>query len=151
MSKGYLFSISDAVQAHWCASDAHRCASAKIGAWPTLVATLLLNWWQIMRHMIMSKDYCIQIQRQKIIGTAKDKRHKKRVATLFLNWWQMMRHMIMSTDNCIQIQRHKSISTAKDKCNRKRVTTLLWIWLKVPVLPKISATRKGWQHCYGSC
>ena len=90
----------------------------------------------------MSKDYCIQIQRQKIIGTAKDKRHKKRVATLFLNWWQVMRHMIMSTDNCIQIQRHKvmSISTAKDKCNRKRVTTLLWIWLKVPVLPKISAT-----------
>ena len=24
----------------WCASDAHRCASAKIGAWPTLIATL---------------------------------------------------------------------------------------------------------------
>ena len=37
MSKGYLFFISDAVHAHRCASDAHRYASAKIGAWPTLV------------------------------------------------------------------------------------------------------------------
>ena len=39
MSKGYLFFISDAVHAHRCASDAHRCASAKIGLWPTLERT----------------------------------------------------------------------------------------------------------------
>ena len=41
MSKGYLFFISDAVHAHRCASDAHRCASAKIGAWPTLISMVL--------------------------------------------------------------------------------------------------------------
>ena len=49
MSKGYLFFISDAVHAHRCASDAHRCTSAKIGAWPTLIRTLWdiqnTHWW----------------------------------------------------------------------------------------------------------
>ena len=35
MSKGYLFFISDAVHAHWC-------ASAKIGAWPALLQTQML-------------------------------------------------------------------------------------------------------------
>ena len=34
-----IFFTIDAVYAHWCASDAHRCASAKIGAWPALFQT----------------------------------------------------------------------------------------------------------------
>ena len=37
VKKRWFFFTIDAVYAHWCASDAHRCASAKIGAWPTLV------------------------------------------------------------------------------------------------------------------
>ena len=37
--QGLIFFISDAEYAHRCASDAHRCASAKIGAWPALVST----------------------------------------------------------------------------------------------------------------
>ena len=39
-----IFFTIDAVYAHWCASDAHRCASAKIGAWPALVQTLKANF-----------------------------------------------------------------------------------------------------------
>ena len=39
VKKIWFFFTIDAVYAHWCASDAHRCASAKIGAWPTLVST----------------------------------------------------------------------------------------------------------------
>ena len=39
-ARAIYFFISDAVHAHRCASDAHRCASAKIGAWPTLVGSL---------------------------------------------------------------------------------------------------------------
>ena len=37
VKKRWFFFTIDAVYAHWCASDAHRCASAKIGAWPTLI------------------------------------------------------------------------------------------------------------------
>ena len=40
VKKRWFFFTIDAVYAHWCASDAHRCASAKIGAWPSLVQTL---------------------------------------------------------------------------------------------------------------
>ena len=40
VKKRWFFFTIDAVYAHWCASDAHRCASAKIGAWPSLVETL---------------------------------------------------------------------------------------------------------------
>ena len=34
-----MFFTIDAVYAHLCASDAHRCASEKIGAWPSLIQT----------------------------------------------------------------------------------------------------------------
>ena len=37
VKKRWFFFTIDAVYAHWCASDAHRCASAKIGAWPALI------------------------------------------------------------------------------------------------------------------
>ena len=38
--KVYSFLLFDAVHAHQCASDAHRCTSAKLGAWPSLQWTL---------------------------------------------------------------------------------------------------------------
>ena len=41
VKKRWFFFTIDAVYAHWCASDAHRCASAKIGAWPALIGTQL--------------------------------------------------------------------------------------------------------------
>ena len=43
VKKRWFFFTIDAVYAHWCASDAHRCASAKIGAWPTLLYILLIE------------------------------------------------------------------------------------------------------------
>ena len=44
VKKRWFFFTIDAVYAHWCASDAHRCASAKIGAWPALVLLhIMLN------------------------------------------------------------------------------------------------------------
>ena len=47
VKKRWFFFTIDAVYAHWCASDAHRCASAKIGAWPTLIVIpfLLFHSW----------------------------------------------------------------------------------------------------------
>ena len=66
VKKRWFFFTIDAVYAHWCASDAHRCASAKIGAWPTLVETLIgrmalehavslhgssLRWWRLKTNL----------------------------------------------------------------------------------------------------
>ena len=34
-----IFFIGDAEYAHRCASDAYRCASAKLGTWPALLFT----------------------------------------------------------------------------------------------------------------
>ena len=50
LKKSGFFITIDAVYAHWCASDVHRCASATIGVWPTQIPShnthshLLCRW-----------------------------------------------------------------------------------------------------------
>ena len=51
--KVYYFLLFDAVHAHQCASDAHRCASAKIGAWPALNTNTVIN---ALPHLSLPKD-----------------------------------------------------------------------------------------------
>ena len=55
VKKRWFFFTIDAVYAHWCASDAHRCASAKIGAWPALVSKPFqgqeLSW--LLGHLVV--------------------------------------------------------------------------------------------------
>ena len=53
VKKRWFFFTIDAVYAHWCASDAHRCASAKIGAWPSLIQIHIRNWDDLLRNFSM--------------------------------------------------------------------------------------------------
>ena len=59
VKKRWFFFTIDAVYAHWCASDAHRCASAKIGAWPALISTVHCRPWTIGRCVWLTYENLI--------------------------------------------------------------------------------------------
>ena len=104
-----IFFTIDAVYAHWCASDAHRCASASIGAWPTLIWICPMdifhadidpvsqkNYARLNHNFAMRLDICVHWRtfefdqnQKKVTKTRPIKKHPQRQTEWHRQWqWQ---------------------------------------------------------------